>query len=136
MVAIVEPFIGVLVSNTAKRAVGQEWSKAQSIGMVLELVVDYIILIFLVFMATQYSTNSLKISVGQHSATLSKEAWALVFLLVVIFAAVFWKQSKKQVFATINLKSSPKWLHCLGWNLPSLGLAFSVTYFLFEVVAV
>lgn len=136
MITIIEPVLGVLVSNLAKRAVGEPWSKAQTISMFLELMVDYVILIFLVFMATSFKTNELKYDFLSYQLTLSKEGWSFVFLLCVICAALCWKQSRKQIFTTVKFKSSPRWLMCLVWNIPNIAIAYLVTFFLFGVVAV
>lgn len=136
MITIVEPFLGVLVSNIAKRAVGQTWDWAQTVRMLLELLVDYIILIFLVFMATTHKTDTLEIDFFGHSTQMSKGGWSLVFLLCVIVSALCWKQGVKQIFATVNFKSSPNWLKCLLWNVPNLLMVLLLTSFLFGVVAI
>lgn len=136
MIGIVEPVLGMLLSSAAKRAVGQSWNASQTVGMLLEVFVDYIIVTFLVFMAKGFVTNKLKFCFLDYELSLTKEAWAFVFLIIVIVSALVWKQSKKMVFATVNLKSNPAWIPCMLWTLPNILLAYAVTYFLFNVVSV
>jgi hypothetical protein len=135
MITIVEPVLGMLLSSVAKRAVGQTWQLSQSIGLLLELLVDYIVLMFLVFMATGYASNKLCIRIFDFPVELTKEAWAFIFLISIIVAALCWKQSKAQIFATVKLKASPKWGRCLLWLMPNIVLAFAATMFVFGVVA-
>ncbi|MGB0906653.1 MAG: hypothetical protein ACPGVT_04100 [Maricaulaceae bacterium] len=133
---ILEPFIGVVISSLIKRGFGDKWSYNQSIGIVLELLVDYIILIFLVFMATQFKAEKLEYTFFSNKVVMTKGGWVLCFMVAVFLATLCWKQSKKQVLATVKLKSDPDWLSCLLWSIPNLSLMILVTHFIFNIEAI
>lgn len=136
MITIVEPFIGVLISSFLKRGIGERWGNAHSLGMILEILVDYTIIIFLVFMATTFSTNSLKYEFFSSSLEAKKEIWIMVFIISILLATLCWKQSKNKVLNSVNIKNKPEWGLCLVWSIPNLLLMVVSTHFIFNVKAV
>lgn len=133
---MIEAVLGMIVSTLSKRSFGEPWKKEQSFGFALEFWVDYIFVLFLIFMATTFATSDLEVGALGVSLALKKEAWALVLIICVVVAALCWKQSKNKIFATVNLKNSPDWLGCLYWSVPNLVLSASLTYFVLFVQAV
>lgn len=136
MVTIFEPFLVVLFSSLAKRGFGEIWNKSQTFSLLLELVVDYQILIFIIFMSTQYSTDKLQLQYLGFQIELPKSGWILIFMIQIFLATLLWKQSRKVLFASVNLKTVPDWIKGGCWNIPNLVFIYIATVFIFEVKAI